>query len=507
METAGTVTLIPKLKKDLHCVLEVISTRFQCIVVAQEGSYVIQNTEGLILGKILQPLQIIQEYYNMGFHLKFAEIPTTSYLPLQSMSIETSSPRGITQFHFQNVLVHFDQGSTLLNVLKNQENCSFMYKNDLLNVVSLFKCVNFVNPNQGSDLFRYFGITNRALHGHSLNNYGVRNSDAIAKLDEDIRFMSADEGKTEFQSIKEQENKITTKWKTGITENINIVRYKSAKKTKVFYLDERPRRKYPFGTFEIYSYDSIRKSQVRFLYTIGEMVEGGLRPFICPISGHLGFSIRFGTSTRKFKTFSKFIKTLNKWTQPCHGTAKFKMFIGKSPEISFTFNYDPLETNKGKITVSMWDVKGIMMNTYVCSITHISEVFAIKSNMSPESNIQNQKDWVERYHCPHLDNCPRNCAAYLLNPENKLETRVAIPQSIHCNCYNEDGYSPICSKYHYYIEVCREIPIQMGGFFTTMILDYRKNPIMYKNSSIRLLLGGSIDIMYFIEMFLYGVKL
>ena len=496
---------IPETKKDLQCVLEVISAKFHCIIVSQKGSFLVQTTTGQMSGEIRQKMTITHEYFNIGFRLNFSEIPQTSYIPLQSMSIDTKSTKGETRFKFHNVLVHFDQGSSILSVLKNRGSCSFTYKNELGSVVSLFSCEKFLKPNQGIALIRYFGLPESILRGHSRNRHGVRTIDVTSDLDEK-RLVVSEESKLMFNSIVEKEGNVDLRW-NGLKENIKIVRHKSSKDKEMFYLEERPRRKYPFGHFEISGAGSGKKNLVRFLYTAGEKVEGKLRPFVCPISGHLGFAMRFGTSTRRFKTFSKFIKTLTKWTQPCHGTAKFKMFMGNSPEISFAFNYDPLDPAKGKITISHWDIKGTLMNTYVCSIAHISGVFAAKSDMSPESNIQNHKEWVERYHCPHQDNCPRNCVGYLPNQADGRETRVAIPKAIHCNCVGEDGYIPVCSKYHYYIELCREIPIQMGGFFTTMIHDYRKNPKMYTEAPIQTLLDGSPDIMYYIETFLYGVKL
>jgi hypothetical protein len=507
LEDTSGYKIMSETTKNLWCVLEVISTKLHLIIVAQKGTYFINTSAGEISGEIQKPMKINHEYNKLVFRLNFSEIPKTSYLPLHSIYIDTRSIKGDTRFAFYNVLVHFDEGSPALDILKNRRKCSFTYNNNFGGVVSNFSCEKFLKPCQGISLIRYFGLPESRICGNSRNHHGMRKIDAIPELDEEKRLEIYEEIPVIFNSIVDKEKNMGTRLKNSFKKKLQMVLYNLEKEKKLCYLEDLPRRKYPIGHFEICRNGPRGAKLVHFLYTIGNRVGGKLRPFVCPISGHLGFAMQIGTSKRKFKTFSKFIKTLTRWAHSCQGTARFKLFMGESPEISFSFNYDPLDSTKGKITILHWDVKARLMNTYECSIAHIAGVFATETSMAPWCNIQNHKEWAERYRCPHQVNCPRNCVGYLPNEAEGRKTRVAIPKSIHCTCSDKDGILQICSKYHYYIELCQEIPIQMGEFFTTMIMDYKQNPKMYEKAPIQVLLKGSLDIIYYIEKFLYGVKI
>ena len=492
-----------------HCILEVVSSEFYCMLVPQKGSYEVLTQYGKVIADIKQNTQIIHEYGFIGIHLRFSKMPMIGYTPLTKSSLYIRNETGTTLISFQleNVLVHFDNKSSERFVLKEKPACSFTYRSIVSGISVYMTCKKFREADQSRRLCKYFGIDDSILRGRSRNYHGVRRGDI--KLSPQTLKM--------FSSIKKRGVSL------GDQSECEFGIEKSPKAP--FQLDDIKRRKSPFGVFEIKtSRPTTKKNKTsRFLFTTGTPHTGVCKPFVCPISGHTSFTMRIGNSSRIFTSFSKFVKTLAKWTHPCHATAKFKMFHYKdSPKISLWFNYDPRVSGHGEVRIQFWDSHHVLMNTYVCEIEHLCGVFAKKARTSLDSNVNNQREWEERNHCPHEDACPRNCAHYIPeaflsekkvpggdgdNSDRKALCRTPIPRAIPCKCIGgKNRNPPIVSYYHYQIELGREVSIRMGGFFTEMLHDYRDVPEMYQNSPMKVLLDSHHDLLYHIEIFLYSFK-
>jgi len=482
--------------RDAHCVLELISAKFHCVFVAQKGTFKIKTKYGELSGDLKKSMNIVHEYGHVGFHLRYTPIPRIGYTPLMKayIYVRDNLKNTIMSFQLTNVMVHFDENSTVKSVLNHRSSCSFTYRNPESNVAVSLSCVRFPTKSQGFSLTKYFGIGQR-VKGKSLNKHGVRKSDI--KFSEPIMKM--------YSAIKKRSSSEEEKY------NLVIEKHPVENTPKISRLIVRSRRQFPFKTFELKTHKVTKSKNIttRFLFTTGNPDKGSFRAFVSPVSGHKSFTLRIGNSLRTFSSFSKFVRTLAKWNQPCHDTAKFRMFNhSKSPKISLWFNYNPKIPGNGEIKLQYWDMYGTLMNTYACSIEHLCGVFSKKALMSSDSNIHNQRDWAEREHCPHEDGCPRNCAHFIPSlVEMKNKTRIPIPKAIPCACVGDGGgYIPIVSYYHYQIELCNPVSIRMGGFFKEMLHDHRNNPEMYKNSSIVVLLNSHHDLLYHIETFLYGFK-
>lgn len=478
-------------KPNCHSILEFFSARFLIQVVFQTGFFDIKTCGGSVSGKITREMSLTHEFPNVGFHIKYAKVPKIGYIPLQKLDIVMYDffQVPILKFRLKNAMIHLDNGSSVLEVLRSRDKCSFWYRNSHDGISAMFQCIKFANNSFAYNIAKYFGADETVIRGRSRNRHGVRHTDANI----------SDEGIEIYRSIRSREN---------LPGQMFIEKSQPEKTSKQFSFKRKTRRQFPMGTFKMHSNSKQRKPQtVSFLFTTGEEVNDGIRPFVCPISGHLGFSVMVGSTRRRFSSFGKFIKTLLKWTLPCHSKSRFKLFRNSSsPEIRFFFNYHPDIPGKGEIKIKFWDARGILRTEYSCNLEHLYGVFLLKAKTSMDTNFQNHKEWAERYHCPHDDACPRNCAYYI--PENsgnnKLKKRIPIPGSIPCKCV---GGSTIVSKYHYALEINKPIPIQMGGFFKCMLHDYQENPEMYKESSMKFLLDGHHELLYYIETFLFGFNL
>ena len=184
---------IPEIKKDIHCILDVISNKFHYTIVSQTGSYSIQTNDHQISGELHPSMKMVREYSNIQFHLKFEGVPQTSYLPLQSMTIETVSHDGFTKLKFHNLLIHFDQNSPVMSILKTRGNCSFTYPNNHSGIVTIFNCVKFVKPQQGLELARYYGLPEPVIHGYYRNHHGVRRTDLTVPIDDITQYSNINE--------------------------------------------------------------------------------------------------------------------------------------------------------------------------------------------------------------------------------------------------------------------------------------------------------------------------
>lgn len=497
-----------KPEENTSCVIEVVSSKFHCIMVARRGKYVINTSHGRIKGSIQKPISIVHEQTSVGFHVEYRKIPEVAYMPLQEVRVTSFNSNSVSfDMKLADVMLHLDNGSSILSSLRNNPTCSFTYRSIRGDVVASFYCTKFLLDEQGLRVLNYFGVTNSNVRGRSRNKHGVAD-----------KTMFSENGIRMFRNIKNAES---IGWNVGNKMQrvkIESKTLKSGGEKPRFLFDKKPRRSLPYGIFSIQSAKkclAYKPQEAKFLFTTGYETKEGILPFVSPVSGHQTFSMTIGTSVRRFNTFTKFMRTIGKWTKTCHGKTRFKMFYrNNSPEISISFHYDTTRSDRGKITIRYWDSMGVLMTSYTCPLQHLIDVFAKKALLSVESNAKNQKDWNERYFCPHENECPRNCAHFIPDlleagansapVDYKGMSRVPIPKDIPCQCVGDhNGFIPICSIFHYYIEIGKPLAMPLSSFFSDMLNDYNENPGMYKNSPIVKILNGSNDILFLIDEFLF----
>lgn len=477
--------------------VEIVSLKMHCFIVAMSGDFMLGLEGGAVRGEISKSTWINKSFSNMSFQLKRGEVRMLSYIPMSRVEIVMSdSLTGGARFRLNNVLFHVDDSddlrrgepSSILAYIKSVRDgvCRFTYRNEFSTAVCQFDCLKFLKYSDGGEVLKSFGMLGLGITKAVRDNHGIRLAVEDAGL------------------VSETFSNFTI----GGNENVVMNSFE-------FRFDERERREFPFGVFSAVTSKDVMRGKpkvVQMLYTMGV----DRRPFVCPVSGHSTFGIKIGTSVRRFKSFSKFVKTLGTWNKNCQALVSFKMwYCSDSPVVNVSFAYDVDLGDKGSITVSYLDVRKVLLQTYTTTIRHIVGVFGKKAALSDESNSQNRRDWDERFCCPHHELCPRNCAHYIpdvlgVELDGVLESwggglkRVPIPRSAMCMCskYMSNGV-PLVSKYHYNIELCLPVHMGLGGMMLELIRDYQRHPGMYAGSKLVVLLEKNSDMLYLIESFLY----
>ena len=241
-----------------------------------------------------------------------------------------------------------------------------------------------------------------------------------------------------------------------------------------------------------FSYGIVGSKKTPLLYMLG----ADLKPVVFPLRINTS-ELHIGALEKKFGGLTKLGTILGCCRKKFH--SNFDLIIKSSSyRMKLAIDYNPKISGRGQIIVTLMN-RNIPIKSGVVSVEQFIGVMARKASLSEEYGSLDIDYWRNRYNCPHLDGCARNCANYIrVDCKPDELPRWPTPDSVVCSCGSD------VSHYHFDIEVCAGKPKPLGGIMKDLLYLYENHPDMFRYSKLGMLLGHEKGFLDIISEYIYG---